>query len=94
MKTKKMTLKQLADFFGDRGKEFKRRYVKKIGNDENYIYWIPNNKYKSFFETTEYHWEKEETVMWVYRKSMYLEVEDEVLLKDSPYNFETGETKV
>jgi len=46
---KKLTFKNIQDFFGDRGIGLKRHYLKKYWNDDENIYWIANNKYETDF---------------------------------------------
>ena len=85
-KVKKLTFKDIKNYFGDRDIVLKRHYIKKYGNDDKYIYWIPNNNYDTYF-STDLHRNDIETVLWVSINDMYAEIQDEVLLKDSPYAF-------
>ncbi len=93
---KKLTFKDIVNFFGDRGVILKRNFIKKYGNDEKYIYIIPNRAFDfsdydcdegQMFETTLQTTIKEDTVMWFAIHSLYIEIEDEVLLENSPYKW-------
>ena len=83
---KKFTFKDLVNFFGNRGIILRRKYIKKWGNDDTFVYWIPNKDYENnFFATTLY--TTEDSVMWCIWKTLIPEVEDEVLLENSPYKW-------
>lgn len=95
----KITFKNLQNFFGDRNMILRKRDVKKWGIDEEYIYFVPANKCEdSPFSTTLHHCyvpiddldapckcTLEPTIMWFSRSCLYGEMQNEVLLKDSPY---------
>lgn len=48
-----MNFKKLQAWFGDRGEDLRRKYVKKIAycSQSQCIYWIPNPKHESFFSS-------------------------------------------
>lgn len=86
---KTLTIKDLENFFGDRGIDFRRRYVLSYGNDDKNIYWIPNPEYDTYFsgEFDNVILPHKKTVLWVSRTCIYGEIEDEVPLEKSPYKF-------
>jgi len=84
---KKLTIKDLENFFGARDIYFNVKFVKKYGNDDKNIYWIPNNEFDNTFFASEHPGNKQETVMWVSRMDMCPEIQDEVALDKSPFKF-------
>lgn len=90
-------MKDFEDYFGNRGIEFNKKYIKKIRNDGKYIYWIPNKKYTDNFFSSEFPSTKlvegkrvstPDTVLWVKLHCMYAEIEDEVTIDKSPFSFD------
>lgn len=80
---KQITFKDIQNFFGDRGIILKKDDFLKWGINDDYIYWIPNNKYCHDYLEAELGNEK--SVLWASRKNIYIEIEDEVWLKDAPF---------
>lgn len=75
---KDFNFKDIQNFFGDRGIIVNQGDFIKWANDDRYIYWIPNNKKcdESLQSTNE------KSVLWTSLKNMYVEIEDEILLKN------------
>lgn len=88
--SKQLTFQEIQDWFGNRGIRVTRRHFKKIGNDEKYIYWIPNNKLcisnDNDYLASEYASSK--TVLYAPIFSLWCEIEDEVYQKDCKFKFQ------
>lgn len=83
MENNKITFKDIQNFFGDRGIILAEGDFIKWGINDKYVYWIPNNKYCDDYLEAELGEGK--SVLWVSRDNIHLEIEDEVWLKDAPF---------
>lgn len=89
-----MSFKDIQAWFGNRGIQLESHFVKKIDHDEENIYWIPNRDVEleeweeddgSFFASDIC--TSDDTVAWCPIWSICAELEDEVTLDKSPFNF-------
>jgi hypothetical protein len=86
----KLSFKRIQHWFGDRGIRLQRSYLKKYGNNNNYIYWMPNNQAcnnslngDGTFFSSEY--DLDNTVLWAIIRSDCFEVEDETYVDKVPF---------
>ena len=81
----KLTFKQIQDWFGDRGFEVKEGDFLNWGNDDKYIYWIPNNKKCHPYLASED--DNNKNALYCVINSMWCEVVDDVPVDKLPNGF-------
>ena len=85
-----MTFEQIQNWFGDRGMLVLPKCFKAYGNNDKYIYWIPNSKEMEIMGVDLGHCypEDEGKVLWVSRNCEYGEIQDAQFEKDVPFKIE------
>ena len=87
--TTKLTYKDLQNWFGERGIELNKGDLKKWGNTNEFIYWIPNDKKCNPNLAHDYCQKKYgTTVIWCALKSICFEVESEDYEDETPFKLE------
>lgn len=86
----KLTFEQIQNYFGNRGIFVIPSCFKAYGNNDKYIYWIPNTKEMDELEARLGHDypEDEGKVLWVSRRCMYGEIEDTQFEENVPFKIE------
>ncbi len=81
---KEMTFKDIQAWFGERGHIVLPPMFKKLGVDEDYIYWMPNNAWCERMEEDYLTSDTKNGVLWVSINNLWCEIEDEKPLKEMP----------